>query len=64
MLTSGQIKAIAGLLLDFGKIVFASLVVGAFLPGTAGGIAWPTFTGGLLVAFALVILGVLFSKDE
>jgi len=45
---SEQIKVIANFLLDGAKIIFGSLVVGAFVPSITGNVSWSTVAFGLI----------------
>lgn len=63
MLYPEQFKIIANFLLDGAKIIFGSLVVGAFVPSAAGNISWITFTGGLLAIAVFLSLAANLSKS-
>lgn len=49
-------EVIGGFFLDGAKIIFASLVVGLFVPGAVRGIPWVTLTAGLVMT--VVFLGI------
>ncbi|OGX35654.1 MAG: hypothetical protein A3B73_05580 [Omnitrophica WOR_2 bacterium RIFCSPHIGHO2_02_FULL_63_39] len=49
-------EVVAGFFLDGAKIIFASLVVGLFVPGAVQGIPWVTLTSGLVMT--VVFLGI------
>lgn len=54
-----QIKLLSGLISDLGKIIFASIVIGFFVPGIAGEITLPVFVFGVfasIVCFATAFM--------
>lgn len=64
MLSAEQIKAISLFLLDCAKIIFASMVVGVFVPSASGEIPWLTFVSGLVLTSAFFMVGVILSKQS
>jgi len=56
-------KTISNFLLDGAKIIFGSLVVGAFVPTATGNISWVTFASGLLVIVVFLLLATNLSKS-
>ena len=49
-------EVIGGFFLDGAKIIFASLVVGVFVPGAVQGVPWVTLASGLVTT--VVFLGI------
>ena len=43
------------------KIVFGSLVVGVFIPGSLGEVSWVTFLGGIVTTSFLLVLALILS---
>ncbi|HEY4495748.1 MAG TPA: hypothetical protein VJC04_00085 [Candidatus Paceibacterota bacterium] len=62
MLYSEQIKVIANFLLDGAKIIFGSLVVGAFVPSLSDNISWSTVALGLIFVVIFLSLATNLSK--
>ena len=60
----GRSDVVSSFFLDSAKIIFASLVVGVFVPGAAGAIPWLTFAIG--IAMTVLFLGIAsrFSGTE
>jgi len=57
-LHSKQKELIAKILVDLGKMFFASSVVGFFIPATAAKISFFTFLGRLITSIVLFIGGI------
>lgn len=62
MFSPAQIKLAANFLADGAKIVFASLVVGVFVPESAGAIPWLTFFIGILVTGVFLWFAILLMR--
>jgi len=62
MLSQEQFKTLSDFLLDSSKILFGSLVVGAFLPGTTGPVSWVTFVIGIFLTISFLIVAIILSK--
>ena len=62
MLSNDQLKTISNFLLDGSKILFGSLVVGAFMPSTSGSISWVTITVGFISTVVFLSIAVRLSK--
>lgn len=56
-------KVFSEFFLDGGKIIFGSLVVGAFLPTLPAPIKWYTVAVGIIIAVGFVTLAGLLSKN-
>lgn len=52
-------EVVGGFFLDGAKIIFASLVVGVFVPGAARGVPWFTLASGLVMT--MLFLGIAVS---
>jgi hypothetical protein len=63
-LTNLQIEALSKYFVDLSKILFASAVVGFFIPGYSGEISILTFVLGALFSVGLVLLGILIIKPK
>lgn len=57
-----EYKVISNFFLDGAKIIFASLVVGVFVPGAAGNIPWLTFLIGLATTVLFLSIATKLSK--
>lgn len=57
-------KTLANFCLDAAKIVFGSLVVGVFIPGTRGPFPWLTWLMGIMATVAFIIITGLLSKKK
>lgn len=64
MLDKNKMNVVSDFFLDSAKIIFASLVVGVFVPGTAGQIPWLTFAIGIIVTILFLGVAVKLSKTE
>ena len=64
MLSSDKVDIVSDFFLDGAKIVFTSLVVGVFVPGTTSSIPWFTFIIGLVLTAAFLSMAVELSKKE
>jgi len=56
MRPSEYLKAFSEFFLDGAKIIFGSVVVGAFIPGTGGPISWLTFVIGTLATISFLVV--------
>jgi len=57
VLTDKQIDVFSNFFADGAKIIFGSLVIGVFAPGSA--FSWKTFLSGLFIAVLFLIFAVL-----
>ncbi|OGX04768.1 MAG: hypothetical protein A3G87_02885 [Omnitrophica bacterium RIFCSPLOWO2_12_FULL_50_11] len=64
MLSNEEANALADFFLDGAKIIFASLVVGIFVPGAAGARPWLTFLMGLVMTSVFLGIAVKLAKTE
>jgi len=64
MRTKYEMAIISDFFLDGAKLIFASLVVGIFVPGAAGKIPWLTFTVGVGMTILFLSIAVKLSKIE
>ena len=64
MLTREQVNLVVGFLSDAAKIIFASLVVGIFVPGTTGEFPWLTFLLGLVITGAFLYSAIYLTKSK
>lgn len=62
--TRRQIDAFSHLLLDLGKILVASVVLGFFLPGLAGEVPFNIFAGGTLISVVSFGAGLILLKEN
>ncbi|MCD6539940.1 MAG: hypothetical protein J7K37_04485 [Candidatus Omnitrophica bacterium] len=58
------IDIICDFFLDGAKILFASLVVGAFIPSATGKIPWLTFSIGIAITVSFLIIAIKLSKKD
>jgi hypothetical protein len=56
-------EVIGGFFLDGAKIIFASLVVGVFVPGAAPGVPWLTLVSGVLMTVLFVWMAIRLSTS-
>jgi len=61
-LTIKQVEALSKVFIDFGKIIFAALVVGNFLPRNLVMINYALICVGLLISAISVMFGVFLLK--
>ena len=61
-LSDKQIETISKVFIDFGKIIFATLVVGNFLPKNIVEINYFLIIIGLIISFILIVLGTAILK--
>lgn len=61
--TQLQAKAISDLLFDFAKIIFASVIVGFFVPGIVGPINANVFIAGIIITIVCVVGGLTILKS-
>lgn len=61
-LSTKQIEVISKVFIDFGKIIFATVVVGNFLSESILTINYPVIIVGLVISSILIILGILILK--
>lgn len=61
-LTIKQIETISKVFIDFGKIIFAALVVSNFLPKNIVSINYLLILTGLLISGVLIIIGISLLK--
>ncbi len=57
-----QLEPLAKVFIDFGKIIFAALVVGNFLPDNIVSINYTLIGVGLLIAAISIIFGLFLLK--
>ncbi len=65
MLADYESQTLSNFCLDAAKIVFGSLVIGVFAPGTEQKLPWATFVAGL--SLTIIFLGLaskLLKKDK
>lgn len=63
-MTQDKPKVISDFFLDGAKIMFASLVVGVFVPGAAGTKPWLTFSIGIITTILFLGIAVKLSKMD
>lgn len=63
-LNHDQIELIAKTFADIAKILFASAVVGFFIPGSTGAVSIPTFIVGAAFAVGIFGISVFMLKSE
>ena len=61
MFSERKLKTIYTFSVDSAKIVFGSLVVGVFIPGSLGAVSWVTFSGGIITTSFLLVLALILS---
>ena len=61
---NNKIKVISEFFLDGAKILFASLVVGAFVPGATGKMPWLTFSIGAAMTTSFLAIAIKLSKKD
>lgn len=61
-LTTKQIETLSKVFIDFGKIIFATLVVSNFLPKNLVSINYPIIFIGLIISGSLIIIGISILK--
>ena len=64
MLSGKELKVVSNFFLDGAKIIFASLVVGIFVPSASGKIPWLTFAGGIVMTLVFLTLAIIVSKTS
>ena len=64
MLDKNKKEVVSDFFLDGAKIIFASLVVGVFVPGVPGDIPWVTFAVGVIVTLVFLFFAVKLAKME
>ena len=64
MLEKDKSNILSDFFLDGAKIIFASLVVGIFIPGASGKILWLTFAIGIIMTLLFLLISVKLSKME
>ena len=62
-LSNKQLKIISNFFLDGAKIVFGSLVIGAFVPGISTETPWHLFVVGIAGTLSLLIASVYLYKN-
>mgnify|MGYP001592422467 CR=1 FL=1 len=64
MITEERVRILSNFFLDGAKIIFGSLVVGVFVPGTQSpdGASWLTLTVGLLTTAAFLVVAIRIKK--
>lgn len=61
--TTPQLETISRFFSDLAKILFASVLVGYFVPSLSGAVGIATFIGGLLLFVAFFVFSVILIKD-
>ena len=61
-LTTKQIETISKVFIDFGKIIFATLVVSNFLPKNIVSINYAVVLVGLIISGLSIIIGISLLK--
>lgn len=61
--TKSQLGAISHFFSDLAKILFASVLVGYFIPSFSGAVGIATFVGGLLLFVAFFVFSVIIAKE-
>lgn len=61
--TKPQLETVSRFFSDLAKILFASVIVGYFVPSLAGAVGIATFAGGLLLFVAFFIFSVILVKE-
>lgn len=64
MLAKDEFKVLSDFFLDGAKLIFASLVVGVFVPSAAGSVPWLTFLIGIIMTILFLSIAVKLSKIE
>lgn len=59
-----HLKSLSKYLMDLSKILFASAIVGFFIPGFSGPVNLPTFILGSLFALAFLLAGLKILPQE
>lgn len=62
MKSDTYLRAFADFLLDGAKIIFGSVVVGAFVPSAGGPTSWPTLLVGAVITFLFVVLSATITN--
>ena len=62
-LNERQRDSVARILYDLGKIVFAVLVIGQFVPKEISHLSSTTLTLGFLGAIACFVIGLIFQRE-
>lgn len=61
-LTKAQVDILSHYFADLSKILFASTVVGFFIPSSAGPISFSIFIGGSMVATVFILFSLKLVK--
>ena len=64
MLDKDKLDIVSDFFLDGAKILFASLVVGAFVPGATGIKPWLTFSIGIAMTVSFLSISAALSKKD
>lgn len=59
-----DLDILSNFFLDGAKIIFASLVVGVFVPSASGNIPWLTFAIGIAMTLLFLNIATRLSKKE
>ncbi|OGC13320.1 hypothetical protein A3J90_08105 [candidate division WOR-1 bacterium RIFOXYC2_FULL_37_10] len=62
MLDKKEFKVLGNFFLDSSKLIFASLVIGVFVPSAAGKVPWLTFLLGIVMTTLFLAIAVKLSK--
>ncbi|OGC06579.1 hypothetical protein A2526_00105 [candidate division WOR-1 bacterium RIFOXYD2_FULL_36_8] len=62
MLDKKESKVLGDFFLDCAKLIFASLVVGVFVPSAVGKVPWLTFLMGIIMTALFLVIAVNLSK--
>ena len=63
-LTTSRLEILAKYFVDLSKILFASAIVGFFIPGFSEKVDLSTFVFGSVIALGFLVLGVLIIEEK